>query len=353
MNWRARGQVELKSRKDGTCTGNSSEWMNRILATARLSAVAMLLSAIAATPLAGQTPALAPVTRQVPQSLAEMSAAGLQMAFDVASVKSNLSDAPPTSRFPLGPGDAYAPGNLFSATNQPLIAYLRFAFKLGQSDLLGLPAWVYNDRFDVQARADGTPTKDQMRLMMQSLLTDRFMLITHTEQQTKPTFNLLLAKAGRTGPQLQASDDRACSAAATPQATNPGSPAVPSAPSSTSGLQLPSIPCASIGPIPASAPNRGRLGGRSVTLERLADFLMNPFTGVDRPVRDRTGLTGSFDFSVEWVVPTDPAQATPRVEDTEPTFLQALDEQLGLRLQAAAGPVNVLVIDRVEHPSPN
>jgi hypothetical protein len=137
-------------------------------------------------------------------------------AFEVASVKSNLSNAPANSRFPLGPGDAYVPGAIFSATNQPLIGYLRFAYKLGQSDLLGLPGWVYSDRFDIEARAQGNPTKDHMRLMMQSLLTDRFTLIAHTERQIKPVFNLVLAKSGKTGPQLQAHwENESCSTAST------------------------------------------------------------------------------------------------------------------------------------------
>ena len=122
------------------------------------------------------------------------------MAFDVASVKPNKSDAPANSRFPMGPGDAYVPdGGLFSASNQPLIVYLRFAYKLGQSDLLDLPAWVYNDRFDIEARAQGNPTKDQTRLMMQSLLADRFKLTKHTETRTRPVFDLVLSKAGEPG----------------------------------------------------------------------------------------------------------------------------------------------------------
>src|SRR5436853_1503343 len=82
-------------------------------------------------------------------------------AFEVASVKSNKSTAQAMSRFPLGPGDAYVPGNLFVATNQPLIAYLRFAFKLSQGELLDLPTWVYDEHFDVAARATGSPTKDE------------------------------------------------------------------------------------------------------------------------------------------------------------------------------------------------
>jgi uncharacterized protein (TIGR03435 family) len=302
--------------------------------------------------LAGQAPA----TRSASQSLQEMEAAGRRMAFDVASVKPNTSNEPPNSHYPMGPGDAYVPnGGLFAATNQPLIVYLRFAFKLGQGDLLGLPAWVYNDRFDIEARAQGNPTKDQTRLMMQSLLADRFRLTRHIETRTGPVFNLVLSKAGTIGPQLQAhADDGSCAAASTPQTPGSAPLATPSAPTSTSGLQLPPFPCGSIGAIPASAPGRGRLGGRTVTIGRMAGFLTNPFTGVDRPVRDRTGLAGTFDFSLEWSLAPDSAQPLgPAPEDTGPTFLEALQQQLGLKLTSTTGPVDVLVIDHVEQPSPN
>jgi uncharacterized protein (TIGR03435 family) len=267
--------------------------------------------------------------------------AGARMAFDVASVKPDVSDAPATSRFPLGPGDGYAPGGFFSATNQPLIVYLRFAYKFGQADLPDLPAWVYNERFDIEARAQESPTKDQMRLMMQSLLSDRFKLTMHTQRQIKPVFNLVVAKAGRTGPRLQAhSENQSCSTASTS--------------SSISSLQLPPIACGSIGPVPASEPGRGRLVGRSVTIGRIAGFLMNPFTGVDRPVLDRTGLTGTFDFSLEWSLAPDSAQPFgSQSEDTGPTFLEALQQQLGLRLKSTKGPVDVVVIDHVEHPTEN
>lgn len=303
---------------------------------------------------AGQSPTQSSA-RQAPQSLTEMTATGIRMAFDVESVKPNTSDAPASSRYPLGPGDAYVPnGNVFAATNQALIVYLRFAHKLGQSDLLGLPGWVYNDRFDIEARAQGSPTKDQVRLMMQSLLADRFKLTTHTETRTKPVFDLVVAKKGKIGPQLRAhSDDASCLTASTKQ--TPGAPQpAPSAPSSTSGLQLPPIPCDSIGPIPASVPERGRLGGRRVSIGRLAGVLTNPFTGVDRPVFDRTGLVGTFDFSLEWSLEPDSTQPPgTQLKDTGPTFFEALQEQLGFKLKSTTGPFDVLVIDHVERPSPN
>jgi uncharacterized protein (TIGR03435 family) len=259
-------------------------------------------------------------------------------AFEVASVKPNASNVPATSSFPLGPGDAFVPVSLFTATNQPLIAYVRFAFKLGQSDPLNLPAWVYNDRFDIRARAQGNPTKDEMRLMMRSLLGDRFKLMSHMERRTRPVFNLTVARAGTTGSQLR---------------RHTGDCAV-DAPSVTSDFQLSSIACGSAGPVTASAPARGRLAGRGVTIGRLAALLANPFTGVDRPVVDRTGLAGTFDFNLEWALPPEPGQPLDsQPTDAGPSFLEALQRQLGLRLTSATGPVDALVVDHVERPSPD
>jgi len=277
-------------------------------------------------------------------------------AFEVASVRPNASSAPANSRFPLGPGDAYTPGTLFSATNQPLIVYIRFAFKLGQGDLFRLPAWVYDDRFNIEARAQGNPTKDQMRLMMRSLLADRFKLTTHTERQAKPLFDLVVAKTGKPGPQLRAHvSDRSCAAASASETGTAAPAAAPSEPSSRSGLQLPPIDCGSMGLIPASSPTRGRIGGRSVTIGRIAEFLTNnAYAGVDRPVRDRTGLVGTFDFSLEWVLPPDRGEPTSsEPADGGPTFPEALQKQLGLKLKSAKGPVDVLVVDHVEHPTEN
>jgi len=89
-------------------------------------------------------------------------------------------------------------------------------------------------------------------------------------------------------------------------------------------------------------------------MARIAVFLTNPYTEVDRPVVDRTGLSGPFDFSVEWSLPREAAQLpeSPH-EDTGPTFRQALAEQLGLTLKSTTAVVYVLVVDHIERPSPN
>lgn len=250
--------------------------------------------------------------------------------FEVASIKPNTSGTPPQSRFPLGTGDAYAPGGLFIAVNQPLVAYLRFAYKV--SDFDGLPSWIYNERFDIQARAPGMPTKDEMRLMMRSLLAERFKLAMHVEARQETVLNLVLATAGRSGQYLR--------------------PAAPCT-DGTSVLDLPPIACGNMGPVAATAPGRARLVGRGVTMARLASFITNPVTGIDRPVIDRTGLNGTFDFTIEWSPAPDSAQPQVTSQDDGPTFLQALRDQLGLSLTRARGSVDAIVIDRIEHPTPD
>ena len=94
--------------------------------------------------------------------------------------------------------------------------------------------------------------------------------------------------------------------------------------------------------------------GRGVSIARLAALFTNPFTGVDRPVVDRTGLTGTFDFDVEWCLSIDssPAPGAP-VEICEPTFRQAIEDQLGLSIKRSTGPIDVRVIDHIERPSAN
>lgn len=275
-------------------------------------------------------------------------------AFEVASVRSNKSTAQRSSRFPLGPGDAFVPGNLFSATNQPLIAYLRFAFKLSQGELLDLPTWVYDEHFDIAARTAGSPTKDEMRLMMRSLLADRFKLNVHSEKRTKAAFNLVLIRTGQIGPQLKANtEDSACAGSSTEETGGALPTLRPLEPSPKSGLQLPPIACGTIGQVSASAPGKARIGGRKVTTERIAGFLKNPFTGVDRQVLDRTGLIGTFDFSLEWSPERDITGPPDQATASGPSFLEALQKQLGFKLVATTATADVLVIDHIEHPDEN
>jgi uncharacterized protein (TIGR03435 family) len=277
-------------------------------------------------------------------------------AFEVASVKSNRTDAPATTLFPLGPGDAYAAnGGRFHATNQPLITYLRFAYRLGPSDLLDLARWVYNERFDIEARATGEPSKDQMRVMMRALLKDRFNLVVHTERRTLAIFNLELAKSGQTGPQFRTHrTDEKCAGPIESQLTTLAPPPQPAS-GSPSIFQLPTLPCGTVGFVTIGSPgDRVRIVGNGEPMDRIADALKSPATGIDRPIRDRTGLSGTFDLSLEWSVVPDTVPSPIAVQDdVPPRFLEALKTQLGFTLTSAKGPVDVLVVDRVERPTEN
>jgi uncharacterized protein (TIGR03435 family) len=128
---------------------------------------------------------------------------GSKMAFDVASVKPSKLPWPPN--FPLDGGNAKTPGGRLSATTG-LSVYISFAYKLSLSEsqtvAAQLPKSVSTDFYEIEARAEGNPTKDQMRLMMQALLADRFKLAVHFETREAPVFALILAKPGKTGPKL-------------------------------------------------------------------------------------------------------------------------------------------------------
>jgi bla regulator protein BlaR1 len=318
-----------------------------LLATMGMAAIAGPLVFGALALPAGQSPT-------VPQWQIE---AGGKMTFDVTSIKQNKSSDHPYSNFPLSPGAVYSPnGGLFTATNFPLIAYIAFAYNLTNDQLFQLqrllpqlPKWIATDRFDIQARAQGNPSKDQMRLMIQSLLADRFKLAIHNDIKQGPVYALAPLKPGKTGSQLQSHSDGPC-------ATTPSPASGTVAPTSPTDrvTQFPTV-CGGIVPMHASAPGRMRIGARNVTMRMIADFLTGPLTGVDRKVVDRTGFTGAFDFDIEWAL--DPARAPSdssfQPDLTGPAFVDALKEQLGLKLESQTGPVDVLVIDRVEEPSPN
>jgi uncharacterized protein (TIGR03435 family) len=303
-----------------------------------------------------------------------------KLEFDVASVRQNKSDDRPNSTFSLDNGNVYSTvnkgdvftplGSYFAATNQPLWHYIAFAYNLSGTQELALrfsyfanlsskaPTWVTGsfdspaDRFDIQARSDGRPTKDQMRLMMQALLADRFKVVVHHETRQAPVFALMLVKPGQTGAGLvphPASDT--CTVQPTDEGTDDSVsnvPATRSVPRSVLG-ELPRV-CGVIAHLPTSATGHIRFGGRGVALSLLASSLptMTGMATIPRPVIDETGLNGTFDFTLDWV----PEFNAPP-DASGPNFRESLKEQVGLKLEPRQGPVEILVIDRVEHPSAN
>ena len=279
--------------------------------------------------------------------------AGGKMEFDVASVKQDTTPPSPqtvNSNVPLGPQDMYSPtGGLLSATNVPLLQYMVFAYKLTpnqvQSVLSSLPKWATTNRYDIQARVAGNPTKDQFRLMMQALLADRFKLAIHYEIKQQPIFALVLDKPGKLGPKIQPHPaDSPCSTAG----------AAPGAPTPTVAGGFPEL-CGAFSGWPVSG--RIHVGGRNVPMEMIATYLTNPqLIGADRAVIDKTGLAGKYDFIVEFTPQINgplPPGVNFQPDESGPTFLEALKEQLGLKLDSQTGPVPVIVIDHVEPPSEN
>ncbi|MEI9975580.1 MAG: TIGR03435 family protein [Ignavibacteriota bacterium] len=265
-------------------------------------------------------------------------AAGGKQEFDAASVKLDTGDFRPPG-FPLDNGNAFKPGGRFSS-DFGVITYVQFAYKVRfteqqiQAMQARLPKWIFSDRYAIDAKADGLPTKDQFRLMMQSLLAERFQLVVHFETQDATVYALTLVKPGILGPKLRHhSDGPGCesgSATAFPPQCY---------------VQMAMMKARSV-----------RMGSRATTMERFAEAIPGSGSKVDRTVVDQTGIAGEVDYEIEWigeVNPNGPPEASPPPPDPGPTFLQALREQLGLKLEPARLPLRVLAIDRVERPTEN
>jgi uncharacterized protein (TIGR03435 family) len=311
-----------------------------------------ILSALTSTVCVRQLVAQSP-NESVPHW---QTAAGGTMVFDVATVRQNTTSPPKAmySGFPLGPGDVYVRyGGTFRAANLPLVAYIVFAYKINpnqeESLLSQLPEWATTDRFDIQGQAQGNPTKDQMRLMMQSLLADRFHLIIRYETRQVSILALTVDQPGKLGPLLRKHPDDS------PCATSPVPPSPPpTAPPQLLDTRFPAT-CGGILRMPASTAGRFRSGARNVTMELIANSMADG-EGIDRPVLDKTGLEGMFDYSIEFTPRLDassPPGANTQRDLTGPKFQEALREQLGLKLEPQMGPMDFLVISYVAKPSAN
>ena len=286
-------------------------------------------------------------------------AAGGKMTFDVASVKLSKGTFVPPN-IPINAGEAYRPTGGYFKADFPVWTYIQFAYKISPAEeqsrdiLSHLPKWVAEERYSIEARAAGNPTKDQMRLMMQSLLADRFHLVAHFETKEVPVFTLVLVKPGTPGPMLRShADAPSCDPAASLSA--PTSTQVIRGDKPASTANFPPV-CDSFALIRKSGGALMLAGYRNATMDMLAASLAR-IVGRGRPLIDKTGLTGRFDFTLEWApesnsaAPPDSA-ATP----TEPvglTPLQALHDQLGLKLESTRGRLPILVVVTVDRPSEN
>jgi uncharacterized protein (TIGR03435 family) len=278
-------------------------------------------------------------------------AAGGKMSFDVVSVKQDTAGLPPSgpaphSNIPLFSGSVFPPnGGRLSITNLRLPDFIVFAYKIGSASEANalssqLPRWAQTERFDIEARAPEGTTKDQMRLMMQSLLADRFKLAIHYETRQEPVYSLVFVKPEKMGPNLRpyGNDEPPC-----------GSKATGAAPTSTIAGGFPAI-CGGIQPLDPSSPGAARLGSRNIPMSLFAGtFAPGPGIAINRPIVDKTGIKGNVDFVLEFYPLSENA---PDVLPG-PTFLEAVKDQLGLKLNGDTAPVTKLVIDHAEEPTPN
>ena len=252
-----------------------------------------------------------------------------QPAFEVASIRRNLTG--------LQRGGGLAapqPGGRFVAIGATLKRLVGDAYD--DMQVFGGPTWIDTDRFDVNARSEHDRPPAEIRRMLRPLLADRFRLAVHTETREMPIYVLSTTRADRTlGPRLRESDVTcAREARAFVPGGTPGSP----------------LSCGDF-----------RLGARTLTARGMAMRSLARLLGdrAGRPVVDRTGLGAVYDVEVEWSSDLGLQQAPPAsagAAELAPDGLSlftALQEQLGLRLQAARGPVEVIVIDRAEPPSPD
>ncbi len=262
--------------------------------------------------------------------------------FEVASVKANKSGEG-FIRFGL------MPGGRFNAINAPVRELIRFAYNLQNFQIEGGPSWINSDRFDVTAKAEGDVpptapgTTGPIQLMMRALLAERFKLVVHNETKEVPIYALVLARPdGKLGPKIEVST---VDCAALFAARRGGGP--PPAP-----------------PVPGERPpcglfmGMGSIAGGNSTMTQLAQVL-GP--RVNRIVVDKTGLKGQYGFNLDFTpdqMPNMPPGALPPgaiplppVDPNGPSLFTALQEQLGLKLDSQRGPVETLVIDKIEQPT--
>ena len=239
----------------------------------------------------------------------------------------------------------------FEATNVPIGVMLRQALQKPDYQMVGAPGWVNTERYSIRATGSDSLPPAAISVMLQNLLKDRFQLATRLETREQPIFHLVVARSdGRLGPDLKATPAE-CQATiaerrAAEKAGRGGLPPLPAFPGPNEPL-----PCG-FGRI---AVGIAAGSGRTIAqiLPTLSDLL-------GRPVIDKTGLAGLYDFSLKYAPELGrtagafgpmPGAPPPPVDPDVPSLPAALQEQLGLKLEGARGPVEVIVIDRFEKPT--
>ena len=267
-------------------------------------------------------------------------------AFEVASIKRNKS------------GDGFItmgmqPGGRLTMINMPVRQLIVRAYGVQPYQVLGGPSWITSDRFDITAKAPGDASPQQMNVMLETLLADRFKLKVRRETRQSDVYRLVKARAdGKPGEALKPAAvncDMGRGRAGGP-VPGPGAGPAPARGPAPAGPMM--GPCQFL-----IAPGRFQVAGQSMTA-----FANSLGMQVGRPVLDETGLQGAYDFTLTFMpdpggrgmpagLPPPGAPELPPIDPNAPALPTALQEQLGLRLESAKGPVEMIVIDSIDQPT--
>ena len=279
------------------------------------------------------------------------------LSFEVASVKA----AAPQGNGRMMMGGRGGPGTndpgRYTTTNMPLKLLLAQAYNVKDHQITG-PSWLDSERYDIVAKVPPGATKEQFRVMLQNLLIERFKITLHRETKELPIYTL---SVGKNGPKLKETTLEA--SAFNPPA--PGAqPAAPPPPPPPSG-EFPKMPPGRPGMMMMMSQGHFRLSAAGQSIENLMNMLSMQ---LGRPIIDKTGLTGKYDFQLDFMpeMGSGPMRAlgppppgaggpggdgggslTPASDPGAPNLLTAIQE-LGLKLEAGKGPVDLVVVDKAE-----
>jgi uncharacterized protein (TIGR03435 family) len=214
-------------------------------------------------------------------------------AFEAATIKPS-KDAPGHS------GSHSRPG-MIVLTGQTLKGLICSAYQVKDFQVSGGPKWLEQDRFDVNAKAEGAANGEQIQQMLQTLLADRFQLAVHREQKIAPAYALVLAKSGLKIKPVEGADG-----------------------SNSHG-------------------GKGELTVTGMTMADLANYLSKR---VGTVVADLTGTAGAFNFKLEW-------STEGNMDDSQAALFSALQSELGVKVESRKLPVDLIVVDKAERPSEN
>jgi uncharacterized protein (TIGR03435 family) len=243
-------------------------------------------------------------------------------AFEVSAVKASKAGSDGS--------DSDFENGRFTATNCSVKTLIEFeGYGIPESRILGGPKWIGTEKFDIEAKMEGgavsrlnaLPNEErrkQTRAMFQQLLADRFKLAVHWESRELPVYAMVAAKKGRVFKATKEPDGHS-----------------------------------------GTSSNNEKFSARGLTMGQLADALTREFAlELGRPVIDKTGVEGRFDFDMKWTRDSDTGGMKDGLQgvtptDAGPSIFTAIQEQMGLKLESTKGPVQVLIIDHAEMPAEN